>query len=595
MELVATLPYVVREEKYLKYFNLKFGPVGKIAATEKHPNTSTYFYFWLKKEVTTLELGNIVAVLRPDGELAFGVVTQMEAMMEIESFLQDYLQYHQTGRLAVDQVPQVTVVKAEVITSTDRRARPVGSGIVYFASREGIQFAFGMEEYLSKNKGIPIGVLRNGDGSLTPVTLDEDFVLGPEGAHFNIAGISGLATKTSLVEFFLKSLQVYFLKKPENERRRIGIAIFNVKGKDLLYFDKANPDLWQDTQLAKWYREFYNFLDIPPEPFDRVRIFAPYSPRSPSGVNSLRQDGKVEYFLLDLDHLRAYIPSLFEKEQWDEAVDAAWEDLQDLIDKIPIRNYPQLVDFLKEERRVMREKEDWHGHSRATFYKLVQNLISLPELYEGLILKEEFRDEPCDIPVEHLRTGDIYIIDIQGLSARGQKMVFERTLRRLQRMVEIKTAEIGLDNVLIFVDELNKFAPANESHSLKQAIIDATARGRSMGLIFLGAQQFASETDKQVVDNCSSVCFGRSGHSEIAHHLYGWLTQEVREKLVTLPKGTLLLKHARFSQPIFIQFPYPPCIPGDLYLATEEEIERGKKRKPKEAEWQKEGKVKYVK
>ncbi len=588
---------VVAQEKYLSYLNQEYGIIGKVASTEKKPNTSSEFHFWVARNVTSLELGNIVGVLKNDGEITFGIVVEMETTMDIPTFLADFIS-HNFGEPSLEppvEISNVTVSKAIVISSTDKLAKPVIQGQVYYASQAGIQFAFGMEEYLLKGKGIPIGVLRNGDGALTPVALDEDFLLGPEGAHFNISGISGLATKTSLVEFMLKSIQTYFLKKPEELRRRIGIVIFNVKGKDLLYFDKPNPDLLQNTPMATWYREIYKYLEISPEPFDRVRIFAPYDMKNPSGVNSLRQDGKVEYFLLDLEHLRPYIPSLFERDLWDEAVDAAWEDMQDLIDKIPITNYPDLVDFLKEERRVMRERADWHGHSRATFYKLVQNLVSLPEVYEGLVLKREHRDEPKDIPMEELSTGDLYIVDIQALNERGQKMVFERTLRRLQRLVEIKRVGVGLDNVIIFVDELNKFAPKKEEvrSTLKSAIIDATARGRSMGLIFFGAQQFASETDKQVVDNCSTICYGRSGHTEIGQPMYDWISPEVKAKLVTLPKGTLLLKHAKFSQPIFMQFPYPPCIPGDLYLATEEELERGRKRKPKEAEWQKEGKIKF--
>jgi DNA helicase HerA-like ATPase len=588
----------VREkEKFRLYVNHEYGEIGKVAATSQKVNTSSYFHFWVARGVVSLELGNIVAAVRPDGEVTFGIVTEMEATMDIPHFMTDYIS-HDFGDPTVEppvDVPRVIVARADIITSTDRKAKPVTEAIVYYATPKGIQFAFGMEDYLERDRGIPVGVLRNGDGALTPVALDEEFLLGPEGAHFNISGISGLATKTSLIEFMLKSIQIYYLRKPPDQRRRIGIVVFNVKGKDLLFFDKPNPDLQKDTELAAWYRELYKFLGIPPEPFENLRIFAPYDPKASAGVKSLRLDGKVEYFLLDLEHLRPFIPSLFERDQWDETVDAAWEDLQDLIDKIPLKTYPELLTFLKDERRMMREREQWHGHSRATFYKLAQNLISLPDLYEGLVRREEFRDEPRDIPLEDLRVGDIFVVDIQALNERGQKMVFERTLRRLQRMVEAKTAQMGFDTVLIFIDELNKFAPAKEAvrSSLKSAIIDATARGRSMGLIFFGAEQFSSEVDKQVVDNSSTICYGRSGHTEISLPMYDWISPEVKAKLVILPKGTLLLKHAKFPQPIFMQFPYPPSIPGDLYLATEEEIERGRRRKPKEAEWQKEGKVKF--
>ena len=43
-------------------------------------------------------------------------------------------------------------------------------------------------------------------GLESPVYLDCDFLLGPEAAHLNITGVSGLATKTSAVEFLLASI-----------------------------------------------------------------------------------------------------------------------------------------------------------------------------------------------------------------------------------------------------------------------------------------------------------------------------------------------------------------------------------------------------
>ena len=62
-----------------------------------------------------------------------------------------------------------------------------------------------MDEFVQKGRGIPVGVYVKG-GIQSPVYLDEEFLLGPEAAHLNITGVSGLATKTSLVEFLLKSI-----------------------------------------------------------------------------------------------------------------------------------------------------------------------------------------------------------------------------------------------------------------------------------------------------------------------------------------------------------------------------------------------------
>ena len=53
--------------------------------------------------------------------------------------------------------------------------------------------------------GLPVGIYTTG-GQLAPIFLDADFLLGPEAAHLNITGVSGLATKTSAVLFLLKSI-----------------------------------------------------------------------------------------------------------------------------------------------------------------------------------------------------------------------------------------------------------------------------------------------------------------------------------------------------------------------------------------------------
>ena len=54
--------------------------------------------------------------------------------------------------------------------------------------------------------------------------LDCDFLLGPRGAHLNIS-VSGLATKTSAVEFLLSSI---FQRFPAH-KGSIGAICFNVK------------------------------------------------------------------------------------------------------------------------------------------------------------------------------------------------------------------------------------------------------------------------------------------------------------------------------------------------------------------------------
>ena len=126
-----------------------------------------------------------------------------------------------------------------------------------------------------------------------------------------------------------------------------------------------------------------------------------------------------------------------------------------------------------------------------------------------------------------------------------------------------------LDAIVVFVDELNKFAPSgNVRTPLKSRLVDITARGRSMGLVLFGAEQFASSVEREIVENSSTYMFGRTEANELRSANYAALSDEVKTKLMMLPQGNLLAKFAKFPQPIFVKFPHPPCIPGDQFKAT---------------------------
>ncbi|GHS85134.1 hypothetical protein AGMMS49957_00560 [Synergistales bacterium] len=47
------------------------------------------------------------------------------------------------------------------------------------------------------------------------VNLNSKFLLGPEGSHLNISGISGLASKTSYAMFLMKAIQDQYLQRSD--------------------------------------------------------------------------------------------------------------------------------------------------------------------------------------------------------------------------------------------------------------------------------------------------------------------------------------------------------------------------------------------
>jgi hypothetical protein len=112
--------------------------------------------------------------------------------------------------------------------------------------------------------------------------------------------------------------------------------------------------------------------------------------------------------------------------------------------------------------------------------------------------------------------------------------------------------------VVVFVDELNKYAPADGPDTyVRKMLLDLSERGRYLGLVLFSAQQFRSQVQRRVVGNAGSGIYGRMDMDELATAGYSTLSPATKIKLATLPKGELMVRHPHFTQPIFIRFPRP--------------------------------------
>ena len=568
IELAATPDTVANASNFL---NTVFGVIGRTVSTKFEPNTSSRFHFWVtdREEANgIIEIGNIVAAQSDGGdEITFGSAIEMRSYSDIDSFIADFLS-HNFGEAEIKvptDISEVVVVTCAVMRNLSGKTKPVPRSHVYFPSALGIQFSYGIVneqgDSIFSGSPIPVGIFENGDGTKAGISVDEDFLVGPEGAHLNVSGISGLAAKTSAVQFTLKSLLTHTDKK-------IAIVMFNVKSRDLLYIDTPNPKL----QVDEWSREVYENIKVPAEPFCAVRFFAPADPGNPNGSQSLRQK-EVDRFSWDLQAIYQDIPSLFNPLDWDDKIEGAWYTLQEEISQGQIITYKNMLDWIAKlisDANRNRLPNQWpRGAHIATWNKMRSHLQRFPQAYKGLL---QTAGQCSDIPWSELSQGDVYVVDIQMLNDRGQRLVFGRSIRKINNMLE--SGEAGLDAVVVFVDELNKFAPSGNIRSpLKDSLVDITARGRSLGLVLFGAEQFASSVDNQIIENSSTYLFGRTETNELRTPNYSALSDEVKTKLTMLPQGHLLVKFAKFPQPIFVRFPFPPCLPGDQYESEADDEE----------------------
>src|SRR5204862_3814947 len=155
----------------------------------------------------------------------------------------------------------------------------------------------------------------------------------------------------------------------------------------------------------------------------------------------------------------------------------------------------------------------------------------------------------------------VHVIDVAGLDPLAQDLVFARVVSKLREHLERR--DLGVDHVVVFVDELNKYAPADGPDTyVRKMLIDLSERGRYLGLVLFSAQQFRSQVHRRVVGNSGTALYGRMDGDELATPGYAVLSPAIKTKLATLEKGQLMVRHPHFTQPIFVRFPRPAVMRG---------------------------------
>ena len=213
--------------------------IGKVSATEKNPSTIDEFYFWTK---AGCKLGpfDVVKVPHLDNSITFGVIESISHVTDSANHLSSFISSDfgsvdpdsegNSDRLAFNYI------KARVVGNSKDIYTPVQHGQrVSTCNVEDIQNALGLGAKNVKNP-LRCGYLEM-YGEKVPVDINANFLVGPDGAHLNISGISGLACKTSYCMFLLNALQQKYEKMADfdEHKKSIAFVIFNQ------YFGKFLP------------------------------------------------------------------------------------------------------------------------------------------------------------------------------------------------------------------------------------------------------------------------------------------------------------------------------------------------------------------
>lgn len=275
--------------------------IGKVSATEKNPSTTEDFFFWTSKTevLSPFDIVKVEQISNKKGfSTTYAVIEEINHVTDSPSHFAAYISSDfgniKEGVGSMERMG-MNYVKAHIVCNTEDIYMPVlNDRQVRLCDDDDIRIALGLDAV--KNP-IVAGYLEmyKGESKIrVKVDLNSKFLLGPDGAHLNVSGISGLAAKTSYSMFLLNAIQqkLCILKESDKEdenKQNIAFVFFNVKGRDLLAIDEKNENLDEDSQ--KLYIEQ---LKLQPEPFKNVTYYYPEDARTESGICSYAQKGDVE-------------------------------------------------------------------------------------------------------------------------------------------------------------------------------------------------------------------------------------------------------------------------------------------------------------
>ena len=543
-------------------------PIGRVVATELKPSTPHQFHFWTARE-SPIGIGAIVRV-EEAGRTVYGVVTDGFAYSDLVTPMHAVLGAN-GDPVAAGLEPtvraEIRLYTAAVLRQTpEEPLQPVPLGSVWLADDADVVLALRMDGYMGGERptGVPVGLYAAG-GLESPVYLDCDFLLGPEAAHLNITGVSGLATKTSAVEFLLSSI---FQTFPEH-KGSVAALCFNVKGPDLCFLD-------QPVALSDEDRRLYQRLGLRAEPLPDVRYYAPLRPDGVN-LNTLRTNealaGNTEPLIWGLREVLDFAEVVLNRDDVDAKADAFIDFLAERVVgreyRSELRDRPFLVQSFADLEEFFRAIFDymealgkggevWKTHHVATIRKIRNRLSNISTRSKGLVTDDGAAN---DLPWGRFADRSVHVVDVAGLDPLAQDLVFARIVSKLREHLERR--DLGVDHVVVFVDELNKYAPADGPETyVRKMLLDLSERGRYLGLVLFSAQQFRSQVQRRVVGNAGTGVYGRMDPDELATPGYATLSPATKIKLATLPKGELMIRHPHFTQPIFVKFPRPPVLGG---------------------------------
>lgn len=558
--------------------------IGRVLATEKCPTTIDKFTFWTKSSLI-LNPFDVVKIQHVNGSYSYGVIEDIAHITDAVSFLTNFIS-SDFGDVDVEANTLrvgMNYVTAKVACNDKNIYIPLQNNAkVMLANAEEINYALGLNGIRNP---LVCGYLEMYEGTeghkkvILPVNLNSKFIIGPEGAHLNISGISGLAAKTSYAMFLMKSIQDRYLYKAQSEDDEDSVAfvMFNVKGKDLLAIDEFN-DFSDDKNPEKAKEKIvkqYESLGLTPEPFKNVHYYYPYSiPKtahwntylSPEEVDDKIATGKGKMYKYVYEYDKENLDLMFAN------VDDSTQTMDSIITYImsgqgkfgSISTWQEFLECVKEKCNPEKSSTDKEiaVTSWRKFYRIINKSITDNRIFANRIVEQSGETRLGDA-LKYIKKNEVHVIDIAKLSEDKQAYVFGdaiRTIYDLQLGQYDGDANVNPPSrIVIFIDELNKYASKEtpKNSPILRQVLDVAERGRSLGVVLFAAEQFRSAIHDRVTGNCSTHAYGRTNSIEITKGDYRSIPEVYKTMMTRLNQGEYIIQNPIFRSLLNIKFPKP--------------------------------------
>lgn len=559
--------------------------IGRVLATEKNPTTIDNFTFWTDPELI-LNPFDIVKVQHVNNSFSYGVIEDIAHITDAASFLTNFISSDFGDVNAEENTLRVGMnyVSAKVVCNTENIYIPLQSNAkVMLATAEEINYALGLNDirnplvcgYLEMYAGT-----KNCEKVTLPVNLNSKFIIGPEGAHLNISGISGLASKTSYAMFLLKAIQDSYMKRDsqsDDNEDSVAFVLFNVKGKDLLaidqlndFSDERNPEQARRDTLAQ-----YEKLGLSAEPFKNVHYYYPYSIPETRHWNTYITPEEVEDNIKKKKAQKYKYIYKYDKDNLDlmfANIDDSTQAMESIISYImsgqgkfnQIGDWQDFLDAVKEKCSADSSGKDKEipVASWRKFYRIINKSITDNEIFA-----RDIRDDNSETRIgdalKHIKKNEVHVIDIAKLSEDKQAFVFGDAIRTIYDLQLGQYAgEEGVNppsRVVIFIDELNKYASKEtpKNSPILRQVLDVAERGRSLGVILFSAEQFRSAIHDRVTGNCSTHAYGRTNSIEVTKSDNKSIPSVYKTMMTRLKQGEYIIQNPIFRSLLSIKFPKP--------------------------------------